>query len=111
MTTPTPDRFSKQQPQPVKGTGPLIYLRVRDDMAANGASIELCALIRARAEVGADKYGVRLQAHNGRDAGRDAIEEAADLCQYLRQCVEEGQDVGHLYRLSLWMLGEIWRSV
>lgn len=35
------------------------------------------------------RYGTGLQAHNGRDALRDAYEEALDLTCYLRQCIYE----------------------
>jgi hypothetical protein len=42
-----------------------------------------------RAEMGCDKYGVYLEAGNGRDALMDAYQEALDLCMYLRQAIEE----------------------
>jgi len=45
--------------------------------------------IRARRELGIQRYGTALQAHNGRDALRDAYEEALDLAMYLRQVIEE----------------------
>ena len=45
-----------------------------------------------RREQGIAKYGRTLQAHNGRDALVDAYQEAIDLCQYLRQAIEEGRD-------------------
>lgn len=45
--------------------------------------------ITARREVGISRYGTALQAHNGRDALRDAYEEALDLAVYLRQVIEE----------------------
>jgi len=47
----------------------------------------------ARSEIGLERYGVLLQAHNGRDALRDAYEEALDLVMYLRQAVEEASNV------------------
>ena len=43
----------------------------------------------ARDQVGRARYGVPLQPHNGRDALRDAYEEALDLCAYLRQAIME----------------------
>lgn len=43
----------------------------------------------AREQVGIDRYGTSLQAHNGRDALRDAYEEALDLACYLRQAIAE----------------------
>jgi hypothetical protein len=37
-----------------------------------------------RRQVGIERYGTALQAHNGRDMLRDAYEEALDLAIYLR---------------------------
>jgi hypothetical protein len=69
------DLFSEQQaPLPAKGLH--IADLVVDDM-------------KARKHLGIKRYGVALQAHNGRDALRDAYEEALDLCMYLRQVIEE----------------------
>lgn len=45
--------------------------------------------IERRREVGIERYGTPLQAHNGRDALRDAYEEALDLACYLRQVLAE----------------------
>ena len=45
--------------------------------------------IRERVRVGCERYGVPLQPHNGRDALRDAYEEAIDLAKYLRQLLYE----------------------
>jgi hypothetical protein len=45
--------------------------------------------IGRRREVGIERYGTALQAHNGRDTLRDAYEEALDLAMYLRQAIEE----------------------
>lgn len=42
-----------------------------------------------RDTLGRSRYGVRLQPHNGRDALRDAYEEALDLAVYLRQAIYE----------------------
>lgn len=42
-----------------------------------------------RDAIGIRKYGTRLQAGNGRDALRDAYEEALDLAIYLRQVLQE----------------------
>lgn len=43
----------------------------------------------ARKEIGRERYGTVLQPFNGRDALRDAYEEALDLCQYLKQALVE----------------------
>jgi hypothetical protein len=45
--------------------------------------------IAARRSVGIERYGTPLQPFNGRDALRDAYEEALDLACYLRQALEE----------------------
>jgi hypothetical protein len=64
------------QPDPTPTTGPHIADLVMADMAA-------------RKELGIQRYGVALQAGNGRDALQDAYEEALDLTMYLRQAIEE----------------------
>lgn len=45
--------------------------------------------IGTRREFGIERYGTALQPFNGRDALRDAYEEALDLSMYLRQAIEE----------------------
>lgn len=45
--------------------------------------------MQTRDQVGRRRYGVPLQAHNGRDALVDAYQEALDLAVYLRQAIEE----------------------
>lgn len=45
--------------------------------------------ILSRKKLGVRRYGSALQAGNGRDALRDAYEEALDLAVYLRQVIEE----------------------
>jgi hypothetical protein len=45
--------------------------------------------IIARDNLGLERYGVRLQAGNGRDALQDAYEEALDLVVYLKQAIIE----------------------
>lgn len=42
-----------------------------------------------RKRIGLERYGVALQASNGRDSLQDAYEEALDLAIYLRQVIEE----------------------
>jgi len=46
--------------------------------------------IRGRMARGRDTYGTDLYAGNGREALRDAYEEALDLAMYLRQAMVEG---------------------
>ena len=64
------------QPAPVSNQRPAVWDLVMQDM-------------KARNEFGKEKYGTPLQAFNGRDALKDAYEEALDLCVYLRTAIEE----------------------
>lgn len=68
----------QQLPVPNMST-PIVQL-VKDDLSR-------------RMELGIKRYGTPLQARNGRDALRDAYEEALDLACYLRQAIEERNDV------------------
>lgn len=45
--------------------------------------------MHARDQEGRRKYGMPLQAHNGRDPLVDAYQEALDQCVYLRQAIAE----------------------
>jgi hypothetical protein len=49
----------------------------------------LIADIRARRDIGIQRYGSPLMTHNGRDAVQDALEEAVDLAVYLKQVAME----------------------
>lgn len=64
------------QELPIKNDHPAIQDLVIADM-------------ESRREVGIKRYGTALQPFNGRDALRDAYEEAMDLCMYLRQLMYE----------------------
>jgi hypothetical protein len=60
-------------------------------VAHDGAIVQdaVCADIQQRKQIGIQRYGTPLQAGNGRDSLRDAYEEALDLACYLRQAIEE----------------------
>lgn len=45
--------------------------------------------MKARAELGKERYGRYLYPHNGRNALQDAYEEALDLTCYLKQAIIE----------------------
>ena len=45
--------------------------------------------MESRKRLGIQKYGTVLQAHNGRNALKDAYEEVLDLAMYLKQKLEE----------------------
>lgn len=64
------------QPNPLKNNNPIIQELVMQDM-------------QGRLDLGLERYGTGLQAHNGRDMLRDAYEEALDLCVYLRGAMYE----------------------
>ena len=49
--------------------------------------------MQARDQLGRRKYGVPLQPYNGRDALKDAYQEALDLCVYLRQALYERDNI------------------
>ena len=68
--------LATDQPPPVPSSRPDIQSLVIED-------------IGTRRLIGIGRYGTPLQAHNGRDALRDAYEEALDLAMYLRQAIEE----------------------
>lgn len=64
------------QPLPTPGEGVDIQTLVVYDIAE-------------RRKVGIQRYGMALRPNNGRDALRDAYEEALDLAMYLRQAIAE----------------------
>ena len=71
MTANTPE------PPPTPNDGPAICDLVIADM-------------EERKQIGIEKYGTPLQAHNGRDALVDAYQEILYTAVYLRQRIEEG---------------------
>lgn len=70
--------FNWGEPAPVKNDKPAIYKLVLQD-------------VEERAKFGYTKYKTFLQPGNGRNALKDAYEEALDLCMYLRQKLYEEQ--------------------
>jgi hypothetical protein len=93
------------QPPPVANDKPAVWDLVVQDLERDVAHHlpnwatkpwdvpEVVALVltdaRARDAQGRERYGVPLQAGNGRDALVDAYQEALDLAVYLRQAIEE----------------------
>ena len=65
-----------EQPDPTPNDGTPIWKLVIADMIARDA-------------LGRERYGIPLQAFNGRDALWDAYYEVLDLAAYLRQAIEE----------------------
>jgi 8-oxo-dGTP pyrophosphatase MutT (NUDIX family) len=66
-----------------------------------------CAVLASRRNVGLETYGTPLQPGNGRDSGRDAVEEAADLVVYVANWMREGVDVGRQYQVSVELLADL----
>lgn len=60
------------QPAPTPTAGPALWDLVIEDM-------------KARDDFGRNKYGMRLQADNGRDVLKDIADELLDAVVYLRQ--------------------------
>lgn len=88
------------QPPPVANGTPPLWERV---VAKWRAGVQVPApqnsiVVRAieldmleRDQIGRERYGVPLQAHNGRDPLVDAYQEALDLRVYLEQATVEGR--------------------
>lgn len=70
------DALGMDQPQPIANNHPAIWPIVIADMSM-------------RDKIGRERYGTPLQPFNGRDALRDAYEEALDLVVYLRATIYE----------------------
>ena len=92
------------QPDPVANDRPAIWPIVIENVAATFACNDsvaalLVADMSERHRVGCERYGMPLQAGNGRDALVDAYQEALDLCAYMRQAHEEG--AGGVYAIYL----------
>ncbi len=68
--------MNQEQPKPTKNDNPAVWSLVMKDMVE-------------RDILGAERYGVRLQANNGRDTLLDAYQEALDLAVYLRAALYE----------------------
>lgn len=71
--------LSTPEPDPTPNASTPIWDLVIEDM-------------RQRDHEGRRKYGIPLQAGNGRDPLVDAYQEALDLCVYLRQAIEEKRE-------------------
>jgi len=69
-------RFILEEPYPEQSVHPAVWDLVIEDM-------------QERDKLGKERYGTRLQGHNGRDALIDAYQEALDLVVFLRQKLYE----------------------
>jgi hypothetical protein len=75
----------EEQQLPTPNDGSHIHDLVAKDVWHDGVAEDH----QGRKRLGTERYGTPLQADNGRDALRDAYEEALDLSVYLRQAIEE----------------------
>ena len=82
--TPKPCHVTDQS-EPKPSTGDIWQLVIAD--------------MEARRLVGIERYGTPLQANNGRKALVDAYQEALDLVVYLRQELEEREQMERLIRI------------
>lgn len=94
--------FTRGEPAPIPNSGPSMHDLVISDIATvlgrseNVPEDELpsitgvCDELQDRKCHGLEKYGTFLQAGNGRNATRDAMDEALDLTVYMRQMMVEG---------------------
>jgi hypothetical protein len=109
MTSP-----NTAEPAPTASTGPAIWPLVIADLRREFPSEVTGLLIkdaRERDEIGTAKYGVPLQANNGRRPLIDAYQEALDLAVYLRQAIEEGEMLGSEYNIALVLLVRMRRRI
>ena len=83
-----------KQPAPTCNNNPSIHdLVIMDLMTSlHGGNELLCKELWTRKAIGLAEYGTPLQAFNGRDCEKDAIEEMADMICYLKQGIMEGKD-------------------
>lgn len=82
------------QSAPIHNSNPSVHDLVIMDLIASlhGGNELLCKELWSRKAIGLAEYGTPLQAFNGRDCEKDAIEEMADMICYLKQGIMEGKD-------------------
>lgn len=85
------------QPLPVVNDSPDVQSMVIED-------------IRARREVGIERYGTALQVGNGRDSLRDLYEELLDATCYVRQVIAEKVDPIEVTETALTAVGSAIRG-
>jgi hypothetical protein len=89
---------SGDQPLPIPNDGPGMHDLVIADLQPwnSSAHLRLAAELEKRRDLGMARYGSLLQAHNGRDALRDLLDECLDGIVYARQAAIEGYDAAGL---------------
>jgi hypothetical protein len=88
------------EPPPIPNGNPHIADLVIQDLDKRSEKVAdlVSQDIQEKKQMGIEKYGVPLQAGNGRNALVDAYQEALDLSQYLRQEIEEKKQLDHELR-------------
>lgn len=85
-----------EQPEPQPNNNRPIWDMVCEDVASNRFIVidsdNIIADMRQRDQIGRQRYGTALQAHNGRNAMQDAYEELLDASVYLKQTLVESRD-------------------
>lgn len=89
--------LSTPEPDPIPNNSRAIWDLVIQDLkeVALLSSATLKLMIKDsidRDNLGKERYGTRLQANNGRDFLKDAVQEAMDLVVYLRQGMAEHKE-------------------
>jgi hypothetical protein len=81
------------QPTPIRRTTTPIHDLIIIDLIGTGLSDNdlLMKELNDRKAIGLAEYGTPLQAFNGRDCEKDAVEEMADMICYLKQGILEGK--------------------
>ena len=116
----TPD-YVNGEPEPIPNFNPSVH-----DLLVNDAKhglmgyargrvndylrAQMIDLFRERKAYGLNKYGTTLQAENGRDFFKDALDETVDQLAYIRQGLEENPDnevLKEAYRLAIAVLREL----
>lgn len=90
-------KLENEQPKPTPNDEPCIQDIVTSSLRSQAKTnlvdsrlyIHVADYIERRKQIGIQRYGTVLQPNNGRDALRDAFEEAADLTVYLTQFAYE----------------------
>lgn len=99
----TTNNATLQQLTPQINTEPF----VADKLAEWNLCPDLMPDIMARADVGEQTYGTKLQPNNGRRADIDAYQESLDNCVYLGQLILEGHEAGNLLQRAIALASEL----
>jgi hypothetical protein len=83
----------EDQPMPTPNQGVDMYTLVCADLrrahSSNAVAWRVIEGLEKRRALGISRYGVALQAFNGRDGGQDLLEELQDASVYAMQCIQE----------------------